>query len=154
MANTVEARLKALNLVLPEAKPGIGNYVPFVHTDGQLLISGQLPMKDGAIAVTGALGHDVLLEHGQEAARLCALNILAQAKTALGDLDRITQLLRLNGFVNASAAFSDHPKVINGASDIMVNILGDKGRHTRTAVGCSSLPLNAAVEIDAVFAVE
>lgn len=154
MAGEIEARLKALDLALPEAKPAIGSYVPFVHLNGQLLVSGQLPMKDGSISVTGHLGRDVPLEAGQEAARLCALNILAQAKLALGDLDQITQLLRVNGFVSATPEFGDHPKVINGASDLLVNILGDKGRHTRIAVGCSSLPLNAAVEIDAVFAID
>ena len=154
MAGTIEARIKALDLVLPEPKPAIATYVPFVHMNGQLLISGQLPMKDGAIAVSGHLGRDVVLEAGQDAAKLCALNILAQAKMALGDLDRITQLLRLNGFVSATPDFADHPKVINGASDLLVEILGDKGRHTRIAVGCSSLPLNAAVEIDAVFAID
>lgn len=154
MAGTIEARLKALALTLPEAKAPIGSYVPFLHMNGQLLISGQLPMKDGAVAVTGTLGDGVDLAKGQEAARLCALNIVAQAKAALGDLDRIVQLLRLNGFVNAASGFADHPKVINGASDLMVEILGDKGRHTRIAVGCSSLPLNAAVEIDAVFAID
>lgn len=154
MAGQIEARLKALDLVLPEAKAAIGTYVPFVHLDGQLLISGQLPMKDGALAVAGTLGDGVEVAQGQEAARLCALNILAQAKAALGDLDRIVQLLRLNGFVSATPGFADHPKVINGASDLMVEILGDKGRHTRIAVGCASLPLNAAVEIDAVFAID
>jgi enamine deaminase RidA (YjgF/YER057c/UK114 family) len=154
MAGTIEARLKALGLVLPEAKAPIATYVPFLHMNGQLLVSGQLPMKEGAVAVTGTLGDGVDLAQGQEAARLCALNILAQAKTALGDLDRIAQLLRLNGFVSASPRFADHPKVINGASDLMVEILGDKGRHTRIAVGCASLPLKAAVEIDAVFAID
>ncbi|GFO81024.1 RidA family protein [Methyloceanibacter sp.] len=154
MAGTIEARLKALDLALPEAKAAIGTYVPFVHMNGQLLISGQLPMKDGTLAVTGQLGRDVELDASQAAAKLCALNILAQAKLALGDLDRITQLMRLNGFVNAAPDFADHPKVINGASDLMVEILGDKGRHTRIAVGCSSLPLNAAVEIDAIFAID
>ncbi len=154
MAGQIEARLKALDLVLPEAKAAIGTYVPFVHLGGQLLISGQLPMKDGAIAVAGTLGDGVDVAQGQEAAKLCALNILAQAKAALGDLDRIVQLLRLNGFVSATPGFADHPKVINGASDLMVEILGDKGRHTRIAVGCASLPLNAAVEIDAVFAID
>lgn len=154
MAGTIEARLKALDLALPEAKAPVGSYVPFLHMNGQLLVSGQLPMKDGTLAATGTLGDGVELSQGQEAARLCALNILAQAKTALGDLDRIVQLMRLNGFVNAAPGFADHPKVINGASDLMVEILGDKGRHTRIAVGCSSLPLNAAVEIDAVFAID
>lgn len=154
MAGNIEARLKALDLTLPEAKAAIGSYVPFVHMNGQLLISGQLPMNDGGIAIAGTLGEGVGLTQGQEAAKLCALNILAQAKAALGDLDRIVQLLRLNGFVNATPDFADHPKVINGASDLMVEILGDKGRHTRIAVGCSSLPLNAAVEIDAIFAID
>ena len=154
MAGQIEARLKALDLELPESKAAIGTYVPFVHIGGQLLISGQLPMKDGAIAVAGTLGDGVDVAQGQAAAKLCALNILAQAKAALGDLDRIVQLLRLNGFVAATPGSADHPKVINGASHLMVEILGDKGRHTRIAVGCASLPLNAAVEIDAVFAID
>ena len=154
MAGDIEARLKALDLTLPDAKAAIGSYAPFIHMNGQLLISGQLPLKDGEITIAGTLGDDVGLAQGQQAAKLCALNILAQAKGALGDLDRIVQLLRLNGFVNAAPGFADHPKVINGASDLMVEILGDKGLHTRIAVGCSSLPLNAAVEIDAFFAVD
>lgn len=158
MTGTIEARIKALNLVLPEAKPAIGSYVPFIHENGQLLISGQLPMKDGTIVLTGSLRKDLRedadLAPAKEAARLCALNILAQAKAALGDLDRITQLLRLNGFVSAEPGFGAHPQIINGASDLMVEILGDKGRHTRIAVGCASLPLDASVEIDAVFAIE
>ena len=154
MAGEIEARLRALDLVLPEAKSPIASYVPFLHMNGQLLVSGQLPMRDGVIAVTGHLGGDASLDAGQDAARLCALNILAQAKLALGDLDRIVQLLRINGFVSAVRDFGDHPKVINGASDLLVDVLGDKGRHTRIAIGCSSLPLNAAVEIDAVFAIE
>jgi len=153
MAGTIQARLKALDLVLPEANAAIGSYVPFLHLGGQLIVSGQLPLKDGTIAVPGRLGDGVDIPDGQAAARLCALNILAQAKAALGDLDRIVQLMRLNGFVAASPSFADHPKVVNGASDLMVEILGDKGRHTRIAVGCASLPLNAAVEIDAVFAI-
>jgi enamine deaminase RidA (YjgF/YER057c/UK114 family) len=154
MAGTIEARLQALNIALPEAKPPVASYVPFIHMNGQLLISGQLPMQDGAIAVKGQLGSNVTLEAGQEAARLCALNIMAQAKLALGDLDRVTQLLRLNGFVCTAPEFGDHPKVINGASDLFVEVFGDKGKHTRIAVGSASLPLNAAVEIDAVFAID
>jgi len=154
MAGEIEARLKALDLVLPEAKAPVGAYVPYIHLDGQFIVSGQLPIKDGKVAVTGTLGADLDLARGQEAARLCAINILAQAKAALRDLDRIVQLLRLNGFVSAAPGFSDHPKVLNGASELMVEILGNKGLHTRIAVGCASLPLNAAVEIDAIFAVD
>lgn len=154
MAGEIEARLKALDLVIPEAKAAIGSYVPYLHLNGQLFVSGQLPLKDGAIAVAGKLGADVELSHGQEAARLCAINILAQAKAALRDLDRIVQLLRLNGFVSATPGFADHPKVLNAASELMVEILGNKGLHTRIAIGCASLPLNAAVEIDAIFAVD
>jgi enamine deaminase RidA (YjgF/YER057c/UK114 family) len=154
MAGEIEARLKALDIVLPDAKPALGSYVPFLHLNGLLFISGQLPVVDGKIAVAGRLGDEVDSAQGQEAARLCALNILAQAKSALGDLDGIVQLLRLNGFVNAAPGFADHPKVLNGASDLMAEILGGKGIHTRIAVGCTSLPLNAAVEIDAIFAVD
>jgi enamine deaminase RidA (YjgF/YER057c/UK114 family) len=154
MAGEIEARLKALDLVLPEAKPALGSYVPFLHLDRLLFISGQLPMKDGRLVSAGRLSGEADIARGQEAARLCALNILSQAKAALRDLDRIVQVLRLNGFVNAAPEFTDHPKVLNGASDLMVEILGNKGRHTRIAVGCSSLPLDAPVEIDAIFAVD
>lgn len=154
MAGEIEARLKALDLVLPEAKEALGSYVPYLHLNGQLVVSGQLPVKDGQVAVAGKLGAEVDVSQGQQAARLCAINILAQAKAALRDLDRIVQLLRLNGFVNAAPGFADHPKVLNGASDLMVEILGNKGLHTRIAVGCASLPLNAAVEVDAIFAVD
>lgn len=154
MAGEIEARLKALDLVLPEVGSAIGTYVPFLHLNGQLFVSGQLPLKDGRVAIAGKLGDTLDLAQGEAAARLCALNILAQAKAALRDLDRIVQLLRLNGFVNAAPNFTDHPKVINGASNLMVELLGEKGRHTRVAVGCGSLPLGAAVEIDAIFAID
>ena len=154
MAGEIEARLKALDLVLPEAKAAIGSYVPYLHLNGQLVVSGQLPLRDGKVAVAGKLGAEVDVSQGQQAARLCAINILAQAKAALRDLDRIVQLLRLNGFVSAAPGFADHPKVLNGASDLMVEILGNKGLHTRIAVGCASLPLNAAVEVDALFPVD
>jgi enamine deaminase RidA (YjgF/YER057c/UK114 family) len=154
MAGEIEARLKALDLVLPEVGSAIGTYVPFLHFNGQLFVSGQLPLKDGRVAIAGKLGDTLDLAQGEAAARLCALNILAQAKAALRDLDRIVQLLRLNGFVNAAPNFTDHPKVINGASNLMVELLGEKGRHTRAAVGCGSLPLGAAVEIDAIFAID
>ncbi len=154
MAGDIEARLNALALVLPEVAQPVADYVSFLHLNGQLYISGQLPFEKGKIAVAGTLGADLDVAEGQRAAHLCALNILAQAKAALGDLDRIAQCLRLSGYVSAAPGFSDHPKVINGASELMVKVLGSKGRHTRIAVGCSSLPLGAAVEVDALFAVE
>jgi enamine deaminase RidA (YjgF/YER057c/UK114 family) len=154
MAGEIEARLKALSIALPEMASPVANYVSFLHLDRLLFVSGQLPMKDGTVAFTGKVGAGLDLASGQEAARLCAVNILAQAKAALRDLDRIVQLLRLNGYVNAPSDFTEHPKVINGASDLMVEVLGNKGRHTRIAVGCASLPLDAAVEIDAIFAID
>jgi enamine deaminase RidA (YjgF/YER057c/UK114 family) len=154
MAGEIEARLKALDLVLPEAKTPVGAYVPFLHLNGQLFISGQLPFEEGKLVAKGQVGADLDLSQGQQAARICAINILAQAKAALRDLDRIVQLLRLNGFVNAAPGFADHPKVLNAASELMVKVLGNRGLHTRVAVGCASLPLNAAVEIDATFAVD
>ena len=154
MAGEIEARLKALDLVLPEVPAPVADYVSYLHLNGQLFVAGQLPLKEGRIAVAGKVGAGLDVTQGQDAARLCALNILAQAKAALGDIDSIVQCLRLTGYVNATPDFVDHPKVINGASELIVKILGPKGRHTRAAVGCSSLPLGAAVEIDAIFAVD
>jgi enamine deaminase RidA (YjgF/YER057c/UK114 family) len=154
LAGEIEARLKALDLVLPEVPAPVADYVSYLHLNGQLFVAGQLPLKEGRIAVAGTLGAGLDAKQGQDAARLCGLSILAQAKAALGDLDRIVQCLRLNGYVNATSDFVDHPKVINGASELIVKVLGEKGRHTRVAVGCSSLPLGAAVEIDAIFAVD
>ena len=154
MAGEIEARLKALDLVLPEVASPVANYVSFLHLDRLLFVSGQLPLKDGKVAFAGKVGEGLDLIAGQAAARLCAVNILAQAKAALRDLDRIVQLLRLNGYVNAPPDFTEHPKVINGASDLMVGVLDNKGRHTRIAVGCAGLPLSAAVEIDAIFAID
>lgn len=153
MTGTIEARLAELGLSLPAAPNPVANYVPYLISGNLLFISGQISKAgDGTIA-TGALGRDVDIEQGQAAARLCALNILAQAKSALGSLDRIGQVLKLTGFVNATVEFADHPKVVNGASDLMVEVLGDKGRHTRAAVGVSGLPLNSAVEVDAIIAI-
>ena len=127
MAGEIEARLKALDLVLPEVALPVADYVSFLHLNSQLFVAGQLPLKDGKLAVTGTLGAGLDIAKGQEAARLCALNILAQAKAALGDLDRIVQCLRLNGFVSSAPGFMDHPKVINGASELIVKVLGPEG---------------------------
>ena len=151
MSGTIEARLESLGLVLPVAPAALANYVPTVIAGDLLYVSGQISKAaDGSLTV-GKVGAELTTEEGAAAAALCALNILAQAKTALGDLDRIEQVVKLTGFVNAVPSFSDHPKVVNGASNLMVEVLGDKGRHTRAAVGCSGLPANAAVEVDAVI---
>ncbi len=153
MAGDIEARLKELGLELPAAPVPVANYVPALQAGNLLFISGQIAKSADGTLVTGSVGTDLTVEEGQKAARLCALNILAQAKAALGSLDRIQQILRLTGFVNSAAGFADHPKVINGASDLMVEVLGEKGRHTRAAVGASGLPANTAVEVDAILLV-
>lgn len=151
MAATAEARLKELGIQLPAPAAPAANYVPFVHMDKMLFVSGQLPLISGGPKYSGKLGEDYGVEDGQAAARACAINILAQAKAALGDLERIRRCVRLNGFVNAAPGFTDHPEVINGASNLMADVLGDRGRHSRIAVGCGSLPRNVPVEIDAIF---
>lgn len=153
MPDDIDARLKALGLALPLAPSPAANYVPFCLAQNVLYIAGQVPRGPSGIVYTGKLGADVSLEDGQKAAQLCCLNILAQVKAALGGFDRVARALRLNGFVNATPDFHDHPLVINGASDLLVALLDDRGRHTRVAVGAASLPGNAAVEVDAVFAV-
>ena len=127
MAGEIEARLKALDLVLPEVPAPSADYVSYLHLNGQLFVSGQLPLKDGRLAVTGKLGADVDLDQGQDAARLCALNILAQAKAALRDLDRIVQCCASTALSTRLPGFADHPKVINGASELMVEVLGQQG---------------------------
>jgi enamine deaminase RidA (YjgF/YER057c/UK114 family) len=153
--STPEQRLADLGLGLPTPAAPAANYVPWRRAGGQILVAGQLPMEGGQVAVTGRLGDDVTLEDGLRAARLCALNILAQVKAACdGVLPDGLGCLRLGGFVACTPAFTDHPKVINGASDLIVTVLGERGRHARFAVGVASLPLGAAVEIDATFVVD
>jgi enamine deaminase RidA (YjgF/YER057c/UK114 family) len=153
MNGKVEARLKALGIVLPAAPNPVANYVPSFLADNLLFISGQISKgADGSI-VKGRLGAELNVEQGREAARLSALAILAQAKAAVGDLDRIAHVIRLTGFVAATPDFVDHPQVVNGASDLMVEVLGDSGRHTRAAVGVASLPMGCAVEVDAILLV-
>jgi enamine deaminase RidA (YjgF/YER057c/UK114 family) len=151
MAGEIEARLKELGLDLPPAPNPVANYVPALQAGNLLFISGQIAKAADGTVITGAVGTDLTVEDGQKAAQLCALNILSQAKAALGSLDRIQQVVRLTGYVNSGAGFSDHPKVVNGASDLMVQVLGDRGRHTRAAVGASGLPANTAVEVDAIL---
>jgi len=155
MAGRIEARLKMLQIDLPTPSTPSANYVPFKRSGSTVFIAGQVPSKDGKDQFVGKLGGNVSLEDGQAAARLCAINILAQLRASLdGDLDRVVGCVRLGGFVNAVSEFGDHPKVINGASDLMVAVFGDAGRHARAAVGCGSLPRNVAVEVEAIFEVE
>lgn len=152
MADTVEDKLAAKGLALPQAAAPVAAYVPTVLAGGLLHLSGQLPFQDGQV-MTGRLGEDRDLDYGQQAARACALMILAQAKAALGALDRIERVVKLGVFVNSAPGFTDQPKVANGASELLVDLLGDVGRHARSAVGVAALPLGAAVEIDAILAV-
>lgn len=154
MTGNVGARLKELGIVLPQAVAPVANYVPVRRSAHLLIVSGQVPIADGKPAFLGVLGAGTSLEDGIAAARLCGLNILAQASAALGgDLDRITACLRLGVFVAATPDFTDHPKVANGASDLMAELLGEAGRHARAAVGVASLPLGVPVEVEAMFEV-
>ncbi|MCB2106867.1 MAG: RidA family protein [Rhodobacteraceae bacterium] len=154
MSGTVEKRLADLGIALPDAAAPIANYVPAVRTGNLLYISGQLPLAAGKMAAEGHVGGSVTVEQGVAAARQCALNLIAQAKLALnGDLDRIKRVVKLTGFVACDGDFTQHPQIINGASDVMVEVFGDAGRHTRAAVGSPSLPRGAPVEVDAVFEV-
>lgn len=150
----VEARLKELGVALPKAAAPVANYVPYVVTGKLLFLAGQLPLADGKLMAVGKLAQSVSLDEGAKAARQSAINLLAQAKAALGDLDRITRIVKLGVFVAAGPDFTDHPKVANGASDLLVLVLGDAGKHARTTVGCPSLPLDAPCEADAVFEFE
>lgn len=148
----IESRLAALGLTLPAAAAPVAAYVPVVIAGGLAHVSGQLPFIDGKL-VTGRLGEDVSLDEGAAAAQACGLMILAQLKAALGSLSRVERVVKLGAFVNSSADFTDQPKVANGASELMVAIFGDDGKHARSAVGVPVLPLGAAVEVDAVVAV-
>ena len=150
----VEAKLKALGLELPPTPRPAANYVGAVQTGNLLFISGHVPARDGQMAYVGKVGKDLSVEQGYEAARLVALNCLASAKSVLGDLDRITRVVKVLGMVNCSEDFGDQPKVINGASDLLVQLFGDSGRHARSAVGMQALPFGIAVEIEMIFELE
>jgi enamine deaminase RidA (YjgF/YER057c/UK114 family) len=154
MAGTVESKLKGLGVTLKEAPVPVANYVPFVRTGNLLTVSGQLCFDgDGKIVAKGQLGGGVSIEDGQKAARACAVNLLAQVKAALGDLDRVSRVVRLGGFINSAPGFAEGPKVMNGASDLMVAAFGDKGKHARSTVGVAALPADAAVEVEGLFEV-
>ena len=152
MPGKFEARLKELKIELPKPAAPAANYVPYTISGKTLYIAGQVTFWNGELKFIGKVGREFTVEQGQEAARLCGLNILAQARAACGgDLDKISKALKLGGFVNCPPDFTDHPKVINGASDLMAQVFGDAGKHARFAVGAGSLPLGVAVEVDAFF---
>ena len=152
MTNEISKRLAELGITLPVAAAPAANYVPYVISGNTLYLSGQLPMEGGKVAVTGIVGKDVDLDAAKRAAELCAINILAQASAALGgDLSRVKRLIKINGFVASAQEFTSQHLVINGASDLLVKVLGEAGKHARAAVGMACLPLNASVEIDAIL---
>src|SRR5437016_5543472 len=154
MTGTVESKLAELGVALPTPAAPVANYVGFVRTGRLLMVSGQLCLgDDGKLVAKGQLGAGVSVEDGQKAARVCAINLLAQLKAALGDLDKVARVVRLGGFINSAPGFADGPKVMNGASDMMVTAFADKGRHARTTVGVAALPLDAAVEVEGAFEV-
>ena len=154
MPGAIEARLEKLGISLPPAPAAVASYVPYVRTGDLVFVAGQIPISGGNIVYRGAVGAEVSVEDGAAAARLCALNIIAQVRAACdGELDRVVRCVRLGGYVNAGSDFVDHPKVVNGASELIVEVFGEAGRHARIAVGASNLPLGVAVEIDAVFEV-
>ena len=153
MPGTVEKKLSELGIVLTAPAAPVANYVPFVRTGNLLMVSGQICLDAGKLVAKGQLGAGVSVEDGQRAARACAVNLLAQVKSALGDLDKVLRVVRLGGFVNAAPGFVDGPKVMNGASDLMVAVFGEKGKHARTTVGVSALPFDAAIEVEGLFEV-
>jgi enamine deaminase RidA (YjgF/YER057c/UK114 family) len=153
MSGIIEKKLEEMGIALPTPAAPIANYVGFVRTGRLLFVSGQLCLADGKLVAQGKLGTQVTIEQGQAAARASAVNLLAQVKAALGDLDKVVRVVRLGGFINAAPDFVDAAKVMNGASDLMVAVFGDKGRHARTTIGVAVLPVDAAVEVEGTFEV-
>ncbi len=153
MAGIVEGKLKELGIILKEPAKPIANYVPYVRTGDILTVSGQICLDDGKLVAKGQLGAGVSIEDGQKAARTCAVSLITQVKAALGDLDKVKQVVRLGGFINSAPGFTEGPKVMNGASDLMVAVFGDKGKHARSTVGVAALPADAAVEVEGTFEV-
>jgi len=154
MSGQFETRLSELGVTLPDAAAPAANYVPYMVVGDIVYVSGQLPATAGGL-ITGKLGADMATEQGAEAARACAINLLAQVKKACdGDLDRLVRVIKLTGFVNSTPDYPDQPKVVNGASDFLVEALGDAGAHTRSAVSAASLPFGVAVEIEGIFQIK
>ena len=155
MANIIDQRLKELNIELDDASAPAGSYVPYVITNNLVFISGQLPFINGQLTIKGKVGDNVSLDDAVKMSEACAKALLSQLKAACnGNLDKVNKVVKLGGFVASAPNFTDQPKVINGASDLIVNIFGDKGKHSRFAVGVAALPLNVPVEIDGIFEIE
>jgi len=151
MAGQIDAKLKALGIELPSPMQPIANYVPYVVAGDLVFISGQLPAIDGKVAWTGKVGAAVSIEEAAKACRQSFINLLVHLKAATGDLDRVVQVVRLGGFIAAGPDFTQHAAAMNGASNLAVEVFGDRGRHARTTIGVPSLPLDAAVEVEGVF---
>jgi enamine deaminase RidA (YjgF/YER057c/UK114 family) len=152
MVKTVEQRLKDMGILLPEPAAPAANYIPFITTGKMIFVSGQITILNGELQYQGKVGDTLSAEDGYQAARICAINLIAQVKKAcFGNLELVTQVVKLGGFVNCTSEFTDQPKVINGASDLIAEAFGEIGKHTRFAVGASSLPLDVAVEVDGIF---
>ncbi|MGG5818284.1 RidA family protein [Falsiroseomonas sp. HW251] len=154
MAGAIEAKLVELGITLPTPAAPVANYIGFNVVGKLVVVSGQIPLEGGKVAVTGKLGAGVSIEDGQRAARLCFINLMAQVKAAVGELDKVKRVVRLGGFVACTPDFTQHPAVINGASDLAVAVFGEKGKHARAAVGCPSLPMDSAVEVEGMFEIE
>ena len=155
MTGRVDTRLMELSITLPKAVAPVANYVPYVISGNLVFISGQVTLGPNGLEYVGQVGKEFTVEQGQAAARLCALNIVSQIREACGgDLDRVKRCVKITGFVNAVQGFAQHPEVINGASDTIVQIFGESGKHARAAVGAGSLPRNVAVEVEAIFEID
>ena len=150
MAKEIDDRLKALGITLPKPAAPAANYVPTVTTGKLIFVSGQIPTTPDGLKFVGKVGREFSIDEGRDAARICAINILAQLQAALGDLGRVARIVKLVGFVNAVPDFTETPKVVNGASDLLTEVLGERGRHARSAIGVGTLPLGVAVEVEAI----
>ena len=146
----IDEKLAALDIILPTPPKPAGSYIPVVKTGNLLFVSGQIPMKEGKVIFQGKVPVNITIDDAQKAAKLCIVNALAQLKAEIGSLDKISKIVKVSGFVNSSQDFAEQPKIINAASDLLFEIFGDKGKHSRIAIGVTSLPLNSAVEIDMI----
>ena len=155
MADPINQRLKELKIDLPETPNPVANYLPYTITGNLVFISGQIPFVEGQLLYSGKIGEDISIEDGQKAARICGLNLLSQLNQACDQsLNRVSRVIKIGGFVNSTSIFKEHALVINGVSNLMVEVFQDRGKHARAAIGCSSLPLGSSVEVEAIFEIK